>query len=336
MESKLNLKAIKAYSDAFAAVVADQAFAHQDKTGGKEIMSLTPVRQINLFVINDLLNKWKTETQKIRSPYFDFESPEVKEALLEFMNILSQHIAVDRGHLLPLLENATQNTLLLLLDPHYFYYQVLSDVQYSLTQENLKELFKYVKINRSFPDLLLQHLQRENKNEIHASYALWLLDEKAEQVSQHQEDIAGVLHEFSKIKPVNQNTFNNQHAAAPSPSTYQENRESNSEEIEEGPKTLNDFLNVKKTGANLADIHLKKKIDNLRNHISVNQRYMFIRELFDNNHEEYHRALGELEQHNTYVDAFNYLRHEYASKHRWRMDSEEVVEFLEIISKRYS
>lgn len=340
MESKLNLKAVQEYSTAFAVAVADHAFASQDKVTGKEILVLTPVKQVNLFIINELLNKWRTETQKVRSPYFDFEAPEVEEALLEFMNTLSQHIAVDREHLFPLLESATQNTLLLLLDPLYFYLQVLSNVQYGLTQENVKELFKYIRINRSFPDLLLQHLQQEGKDEVHASYALWLLEERAEQISHSREDKSTLLSEFSKIKPVGEHSFSLQPASSPSATSFNEKKEDNkgakSVKVEEGPKTLNDYLNAKTPGASLADIHQKKKIDNFRNHISVNQRYMFIRELFGNNQEEYSRALKELEQHQTYVDAFNYLRHEYAGKYRWRMDSEEVVEFLEIISKRYN
>lgn len=333
MESKLNLNAIKEYSVAFAKDVADQAFANQNKIGGQEILALTPIKQINLFIINDLLNKWRGEIQKIRSPYFDFETPEVKEALQEFMNTLSQHIAIDRDHTVPLVEVATQNTLLLLLDPHYFYYQVLSNVQYSLTQENIKELFKYVKVNRSFPELLLQHLERERKDEIHASYALWLLDEKSEQMEQGQEEVNNYLKTFSQVRPVEKYTFTRQPSEpslAPASSF-----ESRTEKLDEGPKTLNDYLN-QTAGTTLADIHQKRKIGSLKSHISVNQRYMFIRELFNNNHEEYHRALNELEQHNTYVEAFNYLRNEYATKHRWRMDSEEVVEFLEIISKRYN
>lgn len=335
MESKLNLNAVKEYSVAFAKDVADQAFANRDKVRGQEILALTPVKQINLFIINDLLNKWQGETQKVRSPYFDFEAPEVKEALQEFMNTLSQHIAVSRDHLLPLIELATQNTLLLLLDPQYFYYQVLSNVQYGLTQENIKELFKYIKINRTFTELLLQHLEREKKDEIHASYALWLLNEKSEQVEQRQEDVNTYLNQFSQVKPVEKYTFSQHQPSSALSSVRVSSLESKSEKLDEGPKTLNDYLN-KTAGTTLADIHQKRKIGSLRNYISVNQRFMFIRELFGNNHEEYNLVLNELEQHNTYVEAFNYLRNEYATKHRWRMDSEEVVEFLEIISKRYN
>ncbi len=335
MESKLNIEAVKEYSAAFAVATADQAFAQQDKVEGHQIISLTPVKQINLFVINDLLNKWKEETLKIRSPYFDYEAVEVKEALQEFMNVLSQHIAVSRDYLVPLVESATFNTLILLLDPRYFYRQVLSDVQYSLNRENLKELFKYTKINRSFPDMLLQHMEKEKKHEIHASYALWLLDEKADQFTESQSEVKEIMSSFSQTKSINQNTFYTRPSSENLvPVTSTSSFENKSVEIDQGPKTLNDYLN-KASGTSLADIHLKKKISNLKSHISVNQRYMFVRELFDNNNEDYSRALTELEQHQTYVEAFNYLRNEFAQKYRWRMDSEEVVEFLEVISKRY-
>ncbi len=333
MESQLNLRAIKEYSAAFAIAIADQAFASQQKIDGKGILSVTPVRQVNLLVINHLMNQWKTEMQKIRSPYFNFEEEAVQESLQEFMNTLSQHIAVDREHLLPLLEHATEHTLMLLLDPSFFYFQVLSHVRYSLTPDHLHELFKYIKINRFFPDLLLQHLQRENKEEIHASYALWLLDEKADQIRQHQEHVGNYLKEFSTIKPAEQHSFfhRRQEEAPPSTAIHEERKAV----LEEGPKTLNDFLNVQTPGTTLVDLHQKRKIENIRSHIGVNQGFMFIRELFGNSVEEYNRALSTLDQQNTYAEAFNHIRNEYATKYRWRMDSEEVIEFLEIIGKRY-
>lgn len=349
MESKLNLKAIKEYSEAFAADILDQAYADKEKLGGQEILNLTPVRQVNLFIINDLLNKWKAETKKLKSPYFDFESEEVQEALQEFMSTLSQHIAVGRDQLAPLFETAVQNTLMLLLDPQYFYYQVLSNVRYSLNKENIAELFKYVKINRFFPTALTQHMEREQKDEIHASYALWLLNDKAEQLGPSQEDSEAIIRDFSQVVTARQGTFYHQQpgstGAQSVPTSVSEHdrdfqkpapsQESMQQELSSGPKTLNDYLN--RTGGNtLAGIHEKRKIDSIRNSISVNQRFMFIRELFGDNAEEYNRALSALEQERTYAEAFNYLRREYATKYRWRMDSEEVIEFLEIISKRYN
>lgn len=349
MESKLNLNTVKEYSEAFTASILDQVYAEKEKLGGQEVLNLTPVRQVNLFVINDLLNKWKAETKKLRSPYFDFESEEVREALQEFMNTLSQHIAIGREQLTPLLEAATQNTLILLLDPQYFYYQVLSNVRYSLNKENIAELFKYVKVNRFFPNALMQHMEREQKDELHASYALWLLDDKSEQLAQEQEDSSTFIHDFSQVVTLQQNTLYRQRlgSAATQPvhtpvsnhqPAFQEpapSREPVQQELSSGPKTLNDYLN-RTGGSTLADIHEKRKIDSIRNNISVNQRFMFVRELFGNNAEEYNQALSTLEQEHTYAEAFNYLRKEYATKYRWRMDSEEVIEFLEIISKRYN
>ncbi len=352
MESKLNLSTIREYSEAFTTRTLDEAYASQEKLDGQAILHLTPVKQVNLLIINDLLNKWKAEIKKVRSPYFDYESAEVREALQDFMNTISQHIAVARDQLIPLLEAAIQNTLVLLLDPQYFYYQVLSNVQYSLNKENVTELFKYVKVNRFFANALLQHIDREQKDELHASYALWLLDDKSEQVTHSIDDSSTAMQQFAQVLPVEQGdlyrhqpkkaqtqpvattTPDHDHQRTAQPPVVAQ-PEATQEELPSGPKTLNDYLN-RSGGTTIADIHNKQKVESIRSSISVNQRFMFVRELFDNNTEEYNQALSRLETERTYAEAFNYLRKEFATRYRWRMDSEEVIEFLEVISKRYN
>ena len=47
---------------------------------------------MNLFVVRELFKAWKEETKKLKSPYFNYESPEVKEALETLMDKLSNNI----------------------------------------------------------------------------------------------------------------------------------------------------------------------------------------------------------------------------------------------------
>jgi hypothetical protein len=99
-------------------------------------------------------------------------------------------------------------------------------------------------------------------------------------------------------------------------------------------KTLNEELAVKQQNKSIADTHAKKLV-NLSKSISINQRFMFIKELFGGDHQTFEQALKWLENCGSYSEALNFLTETYANKYNWTMDKEEVIEFLELIAKKF-
>ena len=112
MDEKISLEAIALYSDAYAEKVLKRAFASKEKINGQDILSLCEVQQINLFIVRELFKGWKEETRKLKSPYFDYENAEVKEAMDNFMGTLSKNIAITRQHFAPLLKKAVSQPCL--------------------------------------------------------------------------------------------------------------------------------------------------------------------------------------------------------------------------------
>ncbi|MEZ0487924.1 hypothetical protein [Fibrella aquatica] len=197
MSNKFNTNALNEYSKSYARrVTAD--FYHANPTiSGKQILNLTPVNQINLFVVSSLFDKWKGETEKFRSPFFDFSSPEVEEALRSFMNVVSQHIAVRREHLEPLLADATKRTLIALFDPRYYYDdQLRNQPDFTLTAENLRHLIRYTQINKFIPLALEQRLN--GRPFIYVNQALGYLDEIISQRVQELERPEKYVEMFSE------------------------------------------------------------------------------------------------------------------------------------------
>lgn len=103
MSNKLNLSAIEKYSKNYAAKLCDTFFSSNQMISGKQILTLSSVQQVNLLTIKSLYDKWQAETQRLRSPYFDFNSEEAQQALKIFMNTVSQFISVKRENFEPLL-----------------------------------------------------------------------------------------------------------------------------------------------------------------------------------------------------------------------------------------
>ncbi|MGD1889169.1 MAG: hypothetical protein ACFB15_00970 [Cyclobacteriaceae bacterium] len=344
MERKLDQQGIKQYSEQFTKRVLSSAYEHTQRLNGQAILNLTPVRQVNLFTIKGLFDQWQVEINKLRSPYFDYEAEEVQEALDNFINTLSQYISVDHSHLQPLVKAAVTDTLQLVFAPVSYAYQQLEKFPVdTIRTEDLMVWLKYVKVNRPLLESFAERF-RQYSGEADRSDAIRLLDETVRKYSGTFEDTNEYVSTFSEVYPLDSNQlFLSAPVSAPMPDSEEPLVETETVEEEpvdstdSGPRTLHDYLSEQSLqSTTLADIQRKNKISSIREHIGVNQRYMFIRELFGNNPQEYQQAISELDKRDSYVEAFNFLRHEFAQKYRWKMDSEEVVELLEIVSKRYN
>ena len=149
MDEKISLEAIALYADAYADKVLKKFFALKDKITGKEILSLCNVQQVNLFIIRELFKTWKEDTKKFKSPYFDFENSDVKEALENFMGVLSNNISIDQLHFSPLLKKAVSQALLVIFDPYDFFSMIVTGKNNKLEVAPFREEIKYLKVNCS-------------------------------------------------------------------------------------------------------------------------------------------------------------------------------------------
>ena len=84
MDEKISLKALEDYSDDYASKVTASFFSSKERISGPEILKACDIHQINLFVIREVLHAWKLESQKLRSPFFDYSVPAVADALTKF------------------------------------------------------------------------------------------------------------------------------------------------------------------------------------------------------------------------------------------------------------
>ena len=91
--------------------IGADTFMGKNTIGGSQILEVTPIKQVNMFIIRALYDRWQKEVNNLRSPYFDYENAEVKVALKEFMNLLSKHISVRQPEFEQLLLTALDQTL---------------------------------------------------------------------------------------------------------------------------------------------------------------------------------------------------------------------------------
>ena len=333
MENKLNYSAIDNYCEKYAASIIDQWFENHESITGKEILELTPSKQINLFILKNLFFEWKNEAERLRSDYFNYKADSVKSALKSFMNELSQNILIGKEAFVPLLNQSVRDAVLLIVSPYDFYENEINHPQRNkLKLSYLQELRKYVKINRSLLDAVISAFEKEGISKAFNDEAMRIFQDAFNQFEGEPADVSDYLNEFNAVTPLDLTLIyegSNQPEAAPDPIE----RPVVSNDDDDRP-TLNDtFQEIDKT--TLADELQYTKIENLKDSLSVNQKFMFINKLFAGDSAMFHEALNKIETLGSREDALNLLEMDYSPYKEWDHESDEVVEFFELLERRF-
>lgn len=83
--------------------------------------------------------------------------------------------------------------------------------------------------------------------------------------------------------------------------------------------------------------HLKlKPIEDLKSGIGLNEKFLFIRELFSNDHMAYAEAIEKLNQADGIAAAEQVLAEDILPKHQWDLETEAALSFLHLIYRRFA
>ena len=333
MENNLNKKSLLDYCRRFSSKVTEEFYTGNSLINGEDILVLTSIKQINLFVIKNLFKEWQKETGKLESKYFNYQNDEVRHALKEFMNILSKNISIKKEDFTPILERSVEETILLIFSPYDYYTHMMDQNTGKVGVEELKRSSKYVKVNKNLLTLLIEKVDEEGLTSLDKGTFLQLLNYVFENIQESPEDIEDYLVKFSSIVPLREeDIYGTSESSLKEVELIEPSNLTNSEEVEsqEVAETLNDQL-ATETKPTLADVHVNKKIDSIKKSLSINQRFMFINSLFDGDDTTFNEVLDYLDQCDNKDDALNYLQSHSAN---WDMESEEVEEFMELIDKK--
>jgi hypothetical protein len=319
MDERLSFKAVDDYSEDFSSKVAAAFFSKNERISGPEILKLCAVQQVNLFIVRELSAAWHNEGQKLQSPYFDYAAKEVKEELARLQNVLSNHISISRENFQPLLKKAVSQTLYLIIDP-YDYFSDILDRRGSghLRTIDLKNDIKYLRINRPPLEKLVLRLEEKKLDLIGGKEAFGMLDQILEEVNFNPEDVEGHIKEFSKVVPLKYDQLYEakavptiQKAIAPEPAKK--------------PKAP-----VPAEGKTLVDSY--QKISSIKDSLTINQKFMFTKILFNGDFEIFSEAVEKVDRANSLDQALKYFADNYPG---WDKESEEYEEFIELVSKRF-
>lgn len=107
------------------------------------------------------------------------------------------------------------------------------------------------------------------------------------------------------------------------------------EQFAEETQTLNDQFDNESKPVTVSEKMETEKVSELHSSISVNQRYMFLSDLFDNDVNEYNNAIDSIEKCESFDESVEHLMQNYSRKYQWDMASDEVKELLKVIFKKF-
>ncbi len=332
MESKLNKEALREFGNRFSESVSAEFFKNRSTITGHQILNLTEIRQINLFIISKILDQWNVESSKLRSEYFNYDKPEVKKALNDFMNTLSQNIEIEKNIFEPLMVQSTEEAILLICSPYEFYIELVKKRD-PVSVKDLKAFSKFVKINRDLFLSFVNQMEKGGKDIYQLDEAMELLNHLFENTTNSPEEIEPYIKKLSKVIEFPMGEIYGTDGVT----------ENISKEIKQEQKTQNSKIEYKTLNDHLANENItvlagiqKKKIDSIKNHLSINQKFIFINQLFDGNSNDFNSVINFLDGCSSQGEAMDFIHNNYLKKNNWKKDNQEVKDFIEMIARKYT
>ena len=375
MNDKYSLAKCAQYGRRLAARLCVQHFgSHPTATlDGPALLKFTPVRQLNLLVIRQLLGQWQAETARLRSPFFDFEAAPVQAALGQFMNVLSRHISLSRTAFEPLLVQATADTLGLVADPAGSFQRLFLDSTEAPNLAGLRDSLRYIDVDKTFFQGFVESLPVSNDLTpdflIHRFELYHAANYKTHQPMQRLvEELSALLPlttaDLLEDGPVSVNAVTAMPEPAPvapaavvaepvlvTPPTFVTAPVSTPafsiitetasvplhEKLKAGQPAapaLADTLRATAAPASMAE-RTAPKVETLREAISINQRFSFINELFGGENMDYHAAIQHLDSLSTPDQARTYVSNDLSQRYDWSRKEEHVNKLLKLIERKF-
>lgn len=337
MSYKLKHESISSFSTDIASKICNDFYMHKESMKGDALMNLTEAKQVNSFLIKGLFDQWQNEMAKLKSPYFNYDQPEVQKALKAFMNTLSNHISVKREYLEPLLIEAIKESILLTFEPREY---LMDKLPLFDKAGYLKSQLKYIKTHNEAVKILSERLKdADPENEIRAK--MDALAQKFEKPNPESflkkinalDDLQAIFEIIPEVETKPEPVLNPVETTKPTPPAEAIMQQAPLPTKEKGKETVNDRFNGKSNGLTLAEKLQKKVNQSIEKSLTLNERIMFTNTLFSGKKELMTEALSAIDASDNMQEALN-----TANRYNkgWDMESEEIEAFMQVLQRRFN
>ncbi len=334
MENKLNQPALEQYANKYADLLIEKLFSNKKSISGKQIMDEISINQVGLFALFNVFKLWKQEMKHLKSPYFNYESDEVVEKLEDLMNVLSKHISISREDFFPILVMSIENTLLIIVSPLNYYRNLAEEyIDLPPNKDEVKDLQRFIKINSHMRDALLSAWASNYNGEE-------LFNKAFEGLNEPPSDVAPLLAPFNELLELDiasiwieeEEDQAGELEAANEADFIDE--ETDLEEVEFS--TIHTQFSEEKTEILADSLGFESSQSSLKLMLTINQKFMFVNDLFDGNNEDFNKVIDFLDSCETKDVILKFINSNYIQRGNWKAEAPQVKEFLALIDKKFN
>lgn len=336
----MDLNYLHEYAEETANELSAKFFHDKFIIEGSSIINFCSLNQVNFFVLKNLFEEWKKETEKLKSPFFNFDHEDVKSALNEFMEKLSFHIHIEKKDFLPLLQSAIEETILLVLSPkQYLKNVIIQPTDEFIHLKTVKEQAKYTKLNTHVLEGIITTMEEKNKDSILIDELTPVLDKLFEDESKNynHEDFLEEINDLFPLDVVQllgqKNTI-----GSTEPVLEEDHAQNSSQNEEQAAQQETSSINDLHKGTDIPSLNdelNKSKIQSLKSAFGLNQRYLFINKLFQGDEMVFSEAINKTDSFTNYEEAVNYLLDSYSEQFGWGEEESTVAELFGMIDRRF-
>src|SRR3990167_1534429 len=293
-QTTINRSQLQDYSLKVSEILLKKFPKDKEYITGEEIKSFCPVKQINFFIFNVIFLDWNEGINTHKSKWFSYDPVEVQTALNNLMNVLSHHIQIKKNDFDVLLKKSVADTLELLFYPIDFLLNFIQKNNFS-TQELVHQL-RFIHIHKDSINSWIDKIRKNSKNEQQVTRAeakVFLESVFENNLVAHEELVLKYLEPLSQICPINFISsvkepeekilaFQKENNVLDNEGNKTETKVSQSlnEKFRSSTTTLNETLKGINEGSALNDKIRLSKIQDISSAISINQKFIFVKEFF--------------------------------------------------------
>jgi hypothetical protein len=100
--------------------------------------------------------------------------------------------------------------------------------------------------------------------------------------------------------------------------------------------TLHDKMSSGKTDRSVADHLQSKPLSDLKKSIGINEKFVFVKELFEGNHQLFNTSIDKLNSFSAYEQARRHLFEDLATPLQWNTESKAFSELNDLVKRRFT
>ncbi len=336
---------LEEYSGEYAKVICNKYFKNKQSVSSDDIIQITEIQQINLFVFQLIFENWKQQFEQVKSVYFNYEHHEVINEVNTLMSVVSKHISIARNYFEPLLSSAVSKTLHLLFLPKQYYIDLFSRLDKDIEiHTHTLELAKYIIIHTDYKETLIKELNKANQALISQETAIEIC-EKINFKGHFDDPESYIVHLNKTLELYPEKIFpqwkSDLNINLQKPSFIDELEQDMNMDIEldERQKNRAKLFQTAEQAIRKAKTRTQANEDTsaLNNDYplgisSDTQWESFKNELFQCKEDELVKALNIIEHADDYHSAIEIIKDKYINTYQWDLSSVTTTSFLEIIN----